>query len=233
MGIYVVDIIINDLMPFLLPNLDFIMPMKIPFTNINSSFGFWFNLVSQEITITSSALFFATFKIMFIVFSVHLLQEIKVTRSLCGNVGKYEKLKITHNILGSLKKEDIQGGRSKSHIGPHLESTFNHALKEFQTQALEDETTQVHSKFLLKTIVEQHNEVFRYYQSTLEKKTFYSRNLLSTDFSIYSMTYFPKLFSVGKLLWLLTPVCSMLCCCSILLEFMLMECQRCSFHRNI
>lgn len=73
-GAYVVDVFFADLMPILLPNVNFVMPMKVPFTNINTTFGYWFNNISQDITIAFSGLFYATFEIIFVIFSVHLLQ---------------------------------------------------------------------------------------------------------------------------------------------------------------
>lgn len=148
-------------MPLLLPHVDYVLPMKIPFVNTKKAFGYWFNFFWQNIGVGCYGTFFGVFQIIFIIFSVHLLQELKVISKLCDDVGKYEKQKIIREILDILKNEEYQGGTSKSHIPTHHKKSFDHAFKEFKIQACLHEPNQVPSHILLKSIIQQHNEALK------------------------------------------------------------------------
>lgn len=76
--------------------------MKIPFTNTNSTLGFWSNFLLQDFIATTYGLFYANYSIIFIIFTVHLLQELKVISIICKDVGKYEKNEIIQDILNHI-----------------------------------------------------------------------------------------------------------------------------------
>lgn len=165
--IYVIDVLGIDVMPLLLSNIDFIMPMKMPLTDVITPLGYWSNFFMQDIAVTAYSLFYATFNTIFIIFAVHLLQELKIISMFCHNVGKYEKHEIVKEILDNLTAADRQGERfGEVNIGNHLsliesEKTLTHNLKDFHLENDVKGDDQVNSQILLKIIVVHHANALR------------------------------------------------------------------------
>lgn len=154
-------------MPLFLSDIDFIFPMALPLTNANTTFGYWFNFIIQDIVVTSYGLFYATFNTIFLIFAVHLLQELKTISNICKDVGKYEKNEIIQNIIENLncggseeKRKVPNNSRQRSVLEPD-ETTLNHVIKDFHREHALRKENQVKSHILLDIIVEHHNEAFR------------------------------------------------------------------------
>lgn len=168
-AIYIIDILGADIVPLLLPNVDFIFPMKILVFNPNTTMGYWSTFLVQDFVVTTYGLFYATFNIIFIIFAVHLLEELKTISLICRNVGKYEKNEIVADILNNLntgiskrkQKHNNAIGSNISYLFEHDEKSFAHAFKEFQLINCFKETDQVRSSILIDIIIQHHNETFR------------------------------------------------------------------------
>lgn len=169
--IYSIVFLTADIMPLFLPSIDFMLPMKIPFSNINTTFGYYSNFFLQDFITTSYGVFYGTFNIIFITFSAHLLQELKFIANLCKNVGKFERNVIVQETLSYLntgigeserkKVQHIGTSISTSHLTRQDDKNYAHAYKEFHFLSCIEEEDPTQSRVILKIIWEHHNEALR------------------------------------------------------------------------
>lgn len=155
-AIYSTDMLAANLAPLLLSDIKFLFPMEIPKVDSNKTIGYLANYLTQSFCLTTYGTLYGIYCLIFIIFSVHLLQELKVIHKFCRDVGKYEKIQIALTLVQS-KMDKEKAATYKGHCSK-TDSKFDHAFEEFKREVQTKETDFHKSSILLQKIIELHND---------------------------------------------------------------------------